>query len=66
MTTDQMPMSVWYATEGGRKCPLCGRYAKAEDLGTLSFSLRDENGNICTRVSLYGHKPGTGCNREKP
>lgn len=34
MTTDAEPaprrlgMRAWLATEGGSKCPLCGRYAK--------------------------------------
>ena len=62
-TTSQMPMSVWYATEGGRKCPMCGKYAKADDLGNLSFPIADASGAVVGRVSRYGHKPGTGCNR---
>ena len=52
-----MTMVMWYATEGGRKCPMCGRYAKREQIGNLSGWI----GNA--RVSAYGHLPGHGCNQ---
>lgn len=60
MTAPKMEMMQWYATEGGRKCPMCGRYAKAEDLGDLSRWI----GNA--RVSAYGHIEGRGCNKPAP
>lgn len=56
----QMSMMLWMATEGGRKCPQCGRYAKSETLGDLSFST---TGAIVSRISMYGHLPGHGCNK---
>lgn len=56
-----LPFSVWLATEGGRKCPQCGRYARPDELGDLSFSYRTQNGGTA-RVSMFGHKPGHGCN----
>jgi hypothetical protein len=48
------------ATEGGRKCPLCGKYAKREEIGNLSFET--EFGQGWAHVSMYGHLPGYGCN----
>ena len=60
---DEMPLSVWLATDRGRKCPQCGRYAKRSELGSLSFFFSDETGRRVGRVSLYGHLPGYGCNR---
>lgn len=56
----KMSMVMFLATEGGRKCPQCGRYAKPEQLGSLSFSCPG------VRVSMYGHLPGFGCNVKKP
>ena len=56
----QMGMICWLATEGGRKCPQCGRYAKPETLGNLSFYT---TGSIVARISMYGHLPGYGCNQ---
>lgn len=60
-----MLMSVWLATEGGRKCPQCGRYAKREELGSLSYFFVDANGDR-GHVSMYGHVAGFGCNKAKP
>ena len=59
----EMGMMQWLATEGGRKCPQCRRYAKREELGNLSFNFGD--GDIRGRVSMYGHKPRTGCRKAK-
>lgn len=59
----QMGMMCWMATEGGRKCPQCGRYAKPETLGNLSFYT---TGSVVARISMYGHLPGHGCNRASP
>jgi predicted nucleic acid-binding Zn ribbon protein len=53
----KMSMMAWLATEGGRKCPACGKYAKAEQLGYTGFKTA---GMI---VNSYGHLPGYGCNR---
>ena len=56
-----MSYMLWMATEGGRKCPQCGRYAKAGEVGNLSFCYSD--GVTSGRISMYGHLPGFGCNR---
>jgi len=55
-----MDYGTWMSTEGGRKCPLCGRYAKPETLGNLSFRT---TGSVVARISMYGHLPGYGCNQ---
>lgn len=60
---DEMPLSVWLATDGGRKCPQCGRYAKRSELGSLSYFFSDETGRRVGHVSRYGHLPGRGCNK---
>lgn len=54
-----MDYGTFMATEGGRKCPLCGRYAKPKTLGNLSFYT---TGSVVARISMYGHLPGYGCN----
>ncbi len=54
-----MGFRAFMATEGGRKCPQCGKYAKSSELGNLSFNYKGG------RVSMYGHLPGFGCNKEK-
>ncbi len=59
LKTPQMSMSTFLATEGGRKCPFCGRYAKSKELGWVGVQ---GNGFI---VDAYGHLPGTGCNKPK-
>ena len=59
----EMGMMCWMATEGGRKCPQCGRYAKPETLGNLSFYT---TGSGVARISMYGHLPGHGCNKASP
>ena len=61
----QMTMRTWIATEGGRKCPLCGRYAKAEHLGYLGGHMADGNGKVIGHISVYGHLEGCGCNRKE-
>jgi hypothetical protein len=55
----EMSMGTWLATEGGRKCPMCGRYAKARELGWLGCNTP----TLC--LDIYGHLPGKGCNRRK-
>ncbi len=57
----EMSMMMWYATEGGRKCPMCGRYAKQSELGNLGGWYDD--GHVRTRITAYGHKEGYGCNK---
>ena len=59
----EMTMMVWLATEGGRKCPACGRYASAEELGSTGGYFND--GQIVCHISSYGHLPGFGCNRSQ-
>lgn len=62
--SNPMGMMLFLATEGGRKCPQCGRYAKTEELGNLSFNFGNKDG-VHGRVSMYGHLPGFGCNSRK-
>jgi len=57
----QMGMMLWMATEGGRKCPQCGKYAKASELGSLGG--RCVINGCVTIISMYGHLPGFGCNK---
>lgn len=56
-----MTMSTWLATEGGRRCPVCGRYAKARELGFTGGAVHAPG--VIVRVSSYGHLPGYGCNK---
>jgi hypothetical protein len=55
-----MSFGTFMATEGGRKCPQCGKYAKREELGNLSFKTHFPQG--WAHISMYGHLPGYGCN----
>ena len=57
------PCSVmaWLSTEGGRKCPACGKYAKAEELGYTGGYINA--GGVIAHISSYGHLEGYGCNR---
>ena len=57
----QLSLSVWLATEGGAKCPQCGRYARQSELGVLGG--RYVSGATIGHLSMYGHLPGFGCNR---
>lgn len=59
--TNDMPFSVWLATEGGRRCPQCGKFANRSEVGNLSYFFRTETGT--GHVSMYGHLPGYGCNK---
>jgi len=61
-SASRMGMMAWFATEGGTKCPMCGRYAKAEELGNLSFNT---TGTVIAHESAAGHLPGFGCNKKK-
>jgi len=54
-------MMAWYATEGGRKCPACGKYAKASELGSTGGMV--EIGGFLIHISSYGHLKGHGCNK---
>jgi len=53
----KMSMMAWLATEGGRKCPQCGKYAKPDQLGWNG--MRTPNGI----VDMWGHLDGYGCNK---
>ena len=55
-----LPMMAWLSTEGGRKCPTCGRYAKESELGFVGSS------GPGFHISAYGHLPGFGCNKAAP
>lgn len=61
---NEMSMMTWMATEGGRKCPMCGKYAKAKDLGWVGFHATDHNGNGMI-VDAYGHLHGCGKKKKK-
>ena len=56
-----MDMMLWYATEGGRKCPMCGRYAKSAELGFLGGTVMQ--GASVIHLDAYGHLPGFGCHK---
>lgn len=58
-----MSFGLFLATEGGRKCPQCGRYAKRDELGFIGGRYKNANGGI-TCVTAYGHKDGFGCNAD--
>lgn len=53
----KLSMMACLSTEGGRKCPMCGRYAKAEEIGFIGGS------SPGFHISAYGHLPGFGCNK---
>lgn len=55
-----MDYGTFMATEGGRKCLLCGKYAKKGTVGDLSFIA--DHGIGWSHISMYGHLPGYGCN----
>ena len=55
-----MSFGLFMATEGGRKCPMCGKYAKRSELGNLSFKTEFPQG--WAHITMYGHLPGYGCN----
>lgn len=57
----QMSMSAWLATDGGRRCPMCGKFSKADELGFVGGTY--ETDGIVAHISAYGHLPGYGCNR---
>lgn len=59
----ELSMMAWLATEGGRKCPQCGKYAKESELGYTGGLY--EMGGVLTHISSYGHLPGYGCNRSQ-
>ncbi len=54
-----MSMMAFLATEGGRKCPQCGKFAKSEELGNISIPGPDYH------ISMHGHLPGFGCNKSR-
>lgn len=60
MPSRSLSMMAWLATEGGRKCPQCGKYAKADKLGYTGGTY--EFGGVLTHISSYGHRAGFGCN----
>lgn len=73
---NKMGMMQWLSTEGGRKCPQCGRYAKPSELGFVGFDIIEPSAwSIRTRevthwsrvviADIFGHLPGFGCNKER-
>ena len=61
---NKLSMMAFLETEGGRKCPACGRYAKESELGFTGGTYRI--GGMIAHLSSYGHLPGFGCNKRKP
>lgn len=57
----ELTMMEFMATEGGRKCPACGRYAKESELGFTGGTFNV--GGSPVHISSYGHLPGFGCNQ---
>lgn len=57
----QLSFATWLATDGGRRCPQCGRFAKPTQLGSLGG--RCTVGHATAYLSAYGHLPGFGCNK---
>lgn len=57
----KMSMSTWLAvaTDHGLKCPQCGRFAKAKDLGWIGSNRPGMH------IDAHGHLPGKGCNKRK-
>ena len=53
----ELTFMEFISTEGGRKCPACGKYARTAELGFTGFSAPG------IHVSSYGHLPGFGCNK---
>lgn len=53
---------AFLATDGGRKCLQCGRYAQPKEIGNLSKWFYNEIGEKVAHISQYGHLPGYGCN----
>lgn len=73
----EMSMMQFLATEGGRKCPMCCRYARSEELGYLgarfdepaAYSVATREPTHWRTVAImdgYGHLPGFGCNKPTP
>ena len=60
----ELTMMEFLSTEGGRKCPACGRYAKTRELGFTGGYINV--GGVIAHISSYGHVTGYGCNRGKP
>lgn len=54
---EPMGMMAWLSTDGGRRCPQCGKFAKPDELGSIGGRYGD------AIVSMYGHLPGRGCNK---
>ncbi len=55
-----MTFGLFLATEGYRRCPQCGKYAKRDALGFIGGS------GPGVHVTMYGHLPGHGCNGGQP
>lgn len=58
-----MSMMTWMATEGGRRCPQCGKFARRSELGPIGGTFVNADGKVVGHVSMYGHLPGFGCNK---
>ena len=68
MLSEEKPkisFACFLATEGGRKCPQCGKYAKRDELGSIGGYLYDALGRTTGHISAYGHLPGFGCNKRQ-
>jgi len=59
-----LTMYAWMATEGGRKCPVCGRYARQEDITSERVRIRNQDGQAVGSFTLVGHRRGAGCRKD--
>jgi hypothetical protein len=62
-TKPKISTMTFMATEGGRKCPHCGRYAKFTELGWVGTHFTDPRGLPSVILDSYGHLKGYGCNK---
>jgi len=58
VTTDddgqpRMGMMAWLSTDGGTRCPQCGKFAKPDQLGPIGGPLVDDSGRSTGHVSVY-------------
>ena len=55
---------TWYNSEGGRRCLLCGRYGKQQEMAWLGPTCRN-HGSMIVCSAKYGHLPGFGCRKNE-
>lgn len=55
---------TWMASEGGRKCLLCGRYGKQQEMARIGPTCCN-HGSVIVCGAKYGHLPGFGCRKDE-